>query len=620
VTHRVLAVVLALTFAALQIPATGAQAPPGAVLAGVVVTADSPPQPVRRAIVTLAPSQGTGVALNQSAITDDQGRFSFTTIAPGRYTATASKVAYLTSAYGATRPGRPGTPIAVGAGERRGDLRIVLPRGAAITGIVRDPAGDPAANVVISLARAESATELSGYVERQDRISTDDRGVYRAFGLAPGDYLVAATPIINDVDNVARLSEIDIDARLRALRTRAPASSALPTTSRAAAAAEPGSAAGAERFAYAPIFYPGTANVSSATPVRVGAGEERAGIDFTIDLVQTVRVSGTVVTADGSPYTTARLSITPIGPPLPYVSDHRLAARPVADTRFTFESLTPGRYLLLAQGIPGTPPAGKEPAVVNGGIFELVPEATMFAMTEIAVTNVDVTGIALILRPMMNLSGRVVFESAPATTPPDLTKVRVGLGAASAGQSMTNRGQSFGVTVPEPVTAAADGTFRVPRILPGTYTVAASVAGAGGWWLKSAVVKGRDLLDTLATFTSDGGDISDAVLTFTDRHTEIGGTLQTSSGAPAPDYSVVVFPSDRTLWTSGARRIRATRPADDGRFSVVDLPAGEYLIAALTDVEPNEWLDPAFLTQLVSSAVTVTLSDGARVRQDLQIR
>ena len=63
----------------------------------------------------------------------------------------------------------------------------------------------------------------------------------------------------------------------------------------------------------------------------------------------------------------------------------------------------------------------------------------------------------------------------------------------------------------------------------------------------------------------------------------------------------------------------STRPSSDGAWSVRDLPAGEYLIAALMDVEPNEWQKPEFLAALVPAAVKVRIDDGARVRQDLRI-
>ena len=83
---------------------------------------------------------------------------------------------------------------------------------------------------------------------------------------------------------------------------------------------------------------------------------------------------------------------------------------------------------------------------------------------------------------------------------------------------------------------------------------------------------------------------------------------------------MIVFPTERRWWGASSRRVRATRPASDGRFSVTDLPAGDYLIAALTDVEPDEWKRAEFLGQLVTAGVKVTIRDGERTVQDLRLR
>ena len=114
-------------------------------------------------------------------------------------------------------------------------------------------------------------------------------------------------------------------------------------------------------------------------------------------------------------------------------------------------------------------------------------------------------------------------------------------------------------------------------------------------------------------------DVSGLVVTFSDRHSELSGGLQAATGQPASDYIVIVYPADRAYWRSDARRIRSARPSDDGRFLIADLPAGDYLVAALTDVAPDEWRDPAFLATIGPAAVKVTIADGAKVTQSLRM-
>jgi hypothetical protein len=61
------------------------------------------------------------------------------------------------------------------------------------------------------------------------------------------------------------------------------------------------------------------------------------------------------------------------------------------------------------------------------------------------------------------------------------------------------------------------------------------------------------------------------------------------------------------------------RPGTDGTFTTTDLPAGEYYMAALTDVERDDLADPAFLEALVAASVRVTLAEGENKVQDLRI-
>jgi hypothetical protein len=58
------------------------------------------------------------------------------------------------------------------------------------------------------------------------------------------------------------------------------------------------------------------------------------------------------------------------------------------------------------------------------------------------------------------------------------------------------------------------------------------------------------------------------------------------------------------------------RPGTDGRISFADLPAGDYLLAALTDVEPNEWQKPDVLAELAPAGVR---SPSERASENIRI-
>ena len=114
--------------------------------------------------------------------------------------------------------------------------------------------------------------------------------------------------------------------------------------------------------------------------------------------------------------------------------------------------------------------------------------------------------------------------------------------------------------------------------------------------------------------------MSDVLLTFTDQTTEIGGRLVDGANRPAPEYFVFVFPTNRSFWFQGSRRMRPpTRPANDGGFRVLGLPPGEYYVAALTEFDQNDLYDASFLEQLIPAAFKITLAEGEKRTQDLRI-
>jgi len=205
-----------------------------------------------------------------------------------------------------------------------------------------------------------------------------------------------------------------------------------------------------------------------------------------------------------------------------------------------------------------------------------------------------------------------VFEGmAP---PPDPSGMRIFLPPSGSGNSI-RLDPSLGRG-----TVDAQGKFEFTGVTPGTFwpTYGSFAADkAGLWTVKKAVANGRDTLD--APLEIKPNEHLDWVLTFGDQATELGGTVSNASGRAATDYFVIVFPADKTLWTAHSRRVRTTRPATDGKYSVKWLPAGDYLIAALIDVEQGEWNDPSFLARLVSSSIKVALAEGKTTTQDLRL-
>jgi hypothetical protein len=575
------------------LPQRGAVAPSGTgVLTGVLMADAAPPQPVRRATIRLSVQSGVGTRL---AGTDDEGKFRFDALPAGTFTLSATKPGYVQTFHGSKHPGRgPGVPVAVADGQQVSVTLKIVP-GAVITGTITDSRGNPAPNVQVAVV----AVSAGGTSNTPVRGSTDDRGMYRVFGLAPGDYLVSALPPdLGTGVGYGRGQAPSIlgvtDAEVKWARSQSAAGTApMPT---------PG-----KTVTYAPVFHPGTTDVSAAVPVSVATGEERSGIGFALQVVPASRIAGTIIDAVGQPVTAATVALYPRRRDRPSPADALVSSGAVtlpravvSATGFSITGVAPGEYTMVARsgsGMRGAQPPPTTPV--------------LWSVTDLTVDGNDQTDLVLRLMPGLKLSGSIVFEHTSLAPPADMSAIDLSLQAS---------GSSLGTASTPRANVASNGTFTFSGIAPWIYTITATPPGAATgarWTLKSAVLNGRDLADS-AFEVKPGTDVTGLAITFTDRAAEISGRLVDPGGRPITRYSIVVFPAERALWLPGSRRIRSARPATDGSFTVAGLPAGAYAIAAAEDVEAAELSDPAFLAQLLASAYKVTLADGEQKKQDLR--
>ena len=625
-----------------------------AVIAGVITTDEQTPQPIKRAQVTIASPDG---AFTRTTYTNDAGRFSVTGLPAGRYNLNVTKAPYLRMAYGAKRPDRPGTPITLKEAEQLTNVAMRISRGAVMSGTITDENGLPAVGVQVQAMRVamqngERTFQPGGLLGAQASDMTDDRGVYRFYGLPAGDYVVTAQPrAINGEIKAMTDSEIrSIMAALQqqqaaAAQSQTPGMTNAPTPQTNAPPAEPPVTVG-----YANVYFPGTTTASGAGTISIESGAERTGVDFALRLVRTARIEGMVVVPAGMRPQSVQLSLSPVGGSmLDMVSFNR--ATPGPDGRFTFTAIPPGQYQIVARGtvgsgaMPGPPPpppppgattalqtftavraigpggaGGTEPMVIMSDGGPVDPNAQSFwGQTDVSVDGTSLAGITVSMQPGMTLTGKIQFRGTRLVPDSDLSRVRLTMLPASTGGVVRVMAGALPLAMVNP-----DGTFRINGISPGRYRlsgIAPIPMGSGpglGWNLASVVAKGRDALD-FQLDVAPNDQLQDVTVTFTDATQEIGGTLQDATGRPAPDYTIIVFAESNQFWTTPSRRIRSTRPGTDGRFTVTNLPPGEYRIAAVVDVAPNEINDPAFLGQLVAASIKLTLGEGEKKTQDLRI-
>ena len=575
---------------------------------GTLVAIDSG-RPVRRARVSLTSVGGSSVG--QSVTTDDLGGFVFKDLPAGAYMLRASKPGYLDSIYGQRRPGsgRPGTPVQVADGQHLEKLTFQLARGGAIMGTVVDEQGEPVFGQQVRVYRyVRQAGERT--LQSAGTDTTDDRGQYRIPVLLPGEYIVSTFPRDSPAD--AAIADLKIAAESLAASARAGGDEQMLVRLKEDIARARDIKGDETSESYAPVYYPGTTQASGAQSIMIEVGQERAGLDFQLQLVRTAKISGTVTAADGGGNALASTVIALIDADQIVPGVTARTARPDPEGRFTIGGVPPGHYLLFARAAPMTSlkidgPTPETPVVRTATTFG----ATQFwAMSDVVVDGRNVPDLALTMQKGMTVSGVVKTDSSGGQTF-DLARVRVSVSLAGPA--------GLGNLIPDvPATADAGGHFSISGVVPGRYRV--SIGGPpAAWTMKSAVFNGRDALDTFLE-VKPGEDQNGGVITLTTHPGTLSGMLQDSSGQPTAAYTIIVFPPDQALWSPPARRIMATRPSTDGRYSFSGLPPGEYRVVAVTDVEPGQWYDPAYLRELLNVALPIQLGDGERKQQDLRVK
>jgi protocatechuate 3,4-dioxygenase beta subunit len=172
-----------------QAPAPAADAPASrnSQIAGIVVDAFSG-QPLSHVEVSI--QSQTRANTGQTVFTGDDGRFLFDNVAPGHYPLTASRRGYVQQAY--KQHEFFSTAIIVGPHLDTSHLRFPLPPDASVSGKVLDELNDPVRNAQVLLF--QQGLQLGRHTMwQQSNASTDDQGHYRFGHLPPGTYFVAVS-------------------------------------------------------------------------------------------------------------------------------------------------------------------------------------------------------------------------------------------------------------------------------------------------------------------------------------------------------------------------------------------------------------------------------------------
>jgi hypothetical protein len=420
---------------------------------------------------------------------------------------------------------------------------VPVARGAVIGGTITMWNGEPAVHIPVALMSAAADS-----YEPQIVVATDKQGVFRASGLPPDDYFVAAAPQSAGSGGVLVPTTAEVTAALAAASDQSRAN-----VQQESAASEP--------VLLGPSYFPGTSNSSEAVAVSAGVGSIREGVDFRLSFSRTFSVEGRVTTEGAALPPGIRVIAKTKGPSLPPRLTIGLNTGRVAqailrgDGTFVFESLLQGDYQLVA-----TTPARRP----NGG-----DQTALWATTDVSVFAA-VSGINLVLRRSLSMTGHLSADYREPRVA-DMSENQILVTAVAGGIS------GGGATArPLPIRAPVSpiGDFKVEGLIPGHYRVSI-LPGLATLSLRSVSVGGRTVPDQVVVLGRD--DITDVQLLASDRDAELRGTFPSFDAGSDPSH-VLLMAIDPALRSAPARLVFVTRPDESGRFRLRNIPPGDYLV------------------------------------------
>jgi hypothetical protein len=479
-------------------------------------------QPVANAVVT-ASTGGTRQA--RAATTDEDGAFQITGLAPAAYLLRATLPGYVVL----PQLDPMGEPQRVRVGAA---VTINMLKGGAITGKVFTASGDPIPGLsIVALRLRDEAGKLTSYETYARR--TDDRGVYRIFGLPPGNYLVYTNG--KDFGWSHNADELANDG---------------------------------------PTYHPSSTR-DTAAELKLGQGEELSGIDIRYRGERGYRISGKLVGALNGFGANIFLQKADSGEVV--ATDWRSSGpkRPEDPIPFEIRGAADGEYEVVAE-------------VKNGNEDGAVSQSH-----RVTVSRADVTGIELRMRPLAVVPGNVVLEEAKAAPicehykPSTFEEVAVSLlSDVASAQPLMARPSA---------TLSRAGEFKIRFVDPGRYRFSLQLPNQH-WYVRAITTlpdpRTKKATDLALTGLTVRANEKPAIITLATGAAALQGKLQPSKVAPA-NLKIHLLPAEKEA-SENVLRYAETQPANDGTFAFAHLSPGKYWLvvrpsAETVDARPAAW-------------------------------
>jgi carboxypeptidase family protein len=514
----------AIVFIILLIPASTASAQTKGAITGRVVAEDGAGMAGVTVMLSVVAIQD---GPRRSTTTDEEGNFRFADLSPRPYSV---------SLFGSREYVQP--PAITGSGERRyyrpgENVHIALIRGGVITGRVTNAAGEPVIGIrVLAIpVRDHEGRPRQTAIGSSQRL-TDDRGVYRIYGLQPGVYIVVANSSANY-------------------------------------------SGGGAYYGETPTYHPSSTR-DAAAEVSVASGTEASGID--------IRYRGDPGHAVSGRMTGVNLAES-LAPCVVYLTNAAtgasfdlMYANPSQSGAFAFYGVPDGEYDLTAESLENdrSDKLGSEPRRVT-------------------VRGADVTGVELRLSPRAAIEGKVVLDQLPQRceekSQPAFEEIILQARRDEAAKAPLPSHRSF----PRDTTANEKGEFLLKSLDPARYRLRVSLPGES-WYLKSitapasAPTSGADIARSGISLKS-GERLSGVTVTTAEGATSLRGRVTPEKeGARLPAKLAVHLVPAETASANDVLRYAETVAEREGAFEFRNMAPGKYrlLARAAPDDEPSD--------------------------------
>jgi hypothetical protein len=531
---------LAFVFVLLALTVVAQPADDG-IIRGRVITENG--QPIPHAIVSVFGVSGrvTQTTVTRETVTDEDGKFMATGLQAIPCLVSAWAPGYVPESDGAVlNPFELTETHFVNVGEM---ITIRLIRGGVITGRVKNDAGEPVIGVPVKATRIRDETGRSTSVDVDYAYlwtrTTDDLGVYRIYGLAPGSYIVAAG---------------GRDASL----TRVTPFAGRTTT-----------------------YYP-SATRDAATLVNVASGLEATGIEIRYRGETGFAISGRIY---GVPGTTAiTQTSTKIFLRSPTSSETIETTSSESNNNqngYAFYGVPNGEYELVARndGMDG-----------DNGLASTPRRVT--------VKGADVTRVDLTLAPNATVSGVIVVEKVDSETlgcknhresyPEEIIVRARRDDPAEKRERLMPVFLGYGVGIPYD-----KGVFTIHDLKPGRHRIELELPDET-WYLKTMAMTGSKLsMGPRDGLTVKAGDkLTGLRLTIAPGAAMLKGKITVAENTKLPTrLHVHLIPAEAEA-IDDVLRFAETSAEADGAFTFTNLAPGKYFVLtrAIPGSEPGDKL------------------------------